>query len=113
MQRPFVRQDTRTQLEKDLGVREPGLYRSDGQFFPTRKIQMRDYADILAQALRDQGCEVEFRDDGGWRITPPYPEGASRHERRVIDHEWARRMHNMAKEIERNAKRPPDTSKVR
>ena len=51
--------DIRTPLERDLGVRPPGVYRPDGTFVPTRVIRERDTRQALINVLREHGATVE------------------------------------------------------
>lgn len=87
--------DIRTPLERDLGVRPPGVYRPDGSFVPTRMIQERNVRKAFVDALRAQGAKVEEDGEGGLAITPPYPPGANRGARRKMDALWQKRLNHV------------------
>lgn len=101
-QKPFVKQETLTPLEKDLGVPAPGLYRPDGSFYPTRNVVKAQAVQGLKDALSSHGCTIQS-DSDGLKITPPYPEGASRHERRAIDAHWNKVVMNILTKVKANA----------
>jgi len=87
--------DIRTPLEKDLGVRPPGVYRPDGSFVPTRMIREHNVRKAFVDALRAQGAKVEEDGEGGLTITPPYPPEANRAVRRKMDALWQKRLNDV------------------
>ena len=88
----FVRNDTRTPLEKDLGISEPGYTMPDGSFIRTRKVthEMRVAAGVMR--MKQEGCEFRRNAANQWEVHPPYPTGASAEERAQIDDYYLGRL---------------------
>ena len=91
--------DLRTPLEKDVGVRPPGLYRADGSFHPTRVAAQEQARIGFLNTLRSHGFTVKLGADGKYDITPPYPDGASRKDRRRIDAHWRKRIEHVLSNV--------------
>lgn len=83
-------------IEKSEGIEyRPGLYGPDGR--PIFTNQHRQSGKTAAQsafvdALTKMGCTVEKSLSGGYTVTPPYPDGANRAQRRAIDASWKARI---------------------
>lgn len=88
-----------TPLEKSEGiVYQQGIYGPDGRLIPFRKDREAQVRRAIIDSLVARGAKVEETAQG-LKVTPPYPEGANRHVRRLIDKEWEDRLNKVLKSM--------------
>jgi hypothetical protein len=71
----------------------------DGSFRPTRVVSREQARLGFLDTLRKHGFDVKIDAKGEYDITPPYPEGASRTERRRIDTHWRKRIQHVLSNV--------------